>query len=204
MVALIPAGHIEKRIFIIRGVKVMLDRDLAGLYGVTTMALNQAVKRNPERFPQDFMFRLTKDEKDEVITICDNLRVLKFAPSLPHTFTENGVAMLSSVLRSQRAILVNIQIMRTFTRLRHLLACHGELAKKIAALERRVQSHDADIQNVFQAIRELVGCDEKPRKIIGFQLGPSLHRLPAVLKLRHDSRIVVPEFRARSPERAPL
>lgn len=171
MGTLIPAEHIERRIFIIRGVKVMLDRDLAGLYGVTTMALNQAVKRNRERFPDDFVFRLTKDERDEVITICDNLRPLKFSPSLPNAFTENGVAMLSSVLRSRRAILVNVQIMRTFTRLRHLLASHGELAKKIRALERRVQSHDADIQNIFQAIRELMGSDERPRRVIGFQAG---------------------------------
>lgn len=105
---LIPAETIEQRIFLIRGHRVMIDRHLAELYGVTTMALNQAVKRNRERFPEDFMFRLTRAERDEVITICDNLRPLKFSPVPPNAFTENGVAMLSSVLRSKRAILVNI------------------------------------------------------------------------------------------------
>jgi hypothetical protein len=168
---LIPAECIEKRIFIIRGVKVMLDRDLAGLYGVSTMALNQAVKRNRERFPEDFMFRLTRGERDEVITICDNLRPMKFAASLPHVFTENGVAMLSSVLRSRRAILVNVQIMRTFTRLRQLLVGRGELSKRLAALERRFQSHEVDIRNIFQVIRELLGSDETQHKVVGFQSG---------------------------------
>ena len=117
------------------------------------------------------MFRLTRAERDEVITICDNLRPLKFAPAMPQAFTEDGVAMLSSVLRSRRAIMVNIQIMRTFTRLRRLLAGQGELAKKIKALERRMRSHDADILNIFQAIHQLIGSDEKSRKVIGFQRG---------------------------------
>ena len=151
----------------------MLDRDLAALYGVTTMALNQAVKRNPDRFPPDFMFRLTRQERDEVITICDNLPTLKFSPSLPQAFTESGVSMLSSVLRSRRAILVNIQIMRTFTRLRHLLGSNGELAKRLSALEQRVKSHDIGIHSIFQAIRKLIGCGKKPRQVIGFQPGPA-------------------------------
>ena len=133
------------------------------------MALNQAVKRNPERFPPDFMFRLTKQERDEVITICDNLQTLKFSPSLPQAFTENGVAMLSSVLRSRRAVLANIQIMRTFTRLRHLLGNNGELAKRLSTLEQHVKSHAIGIHNIFQAIRDLVGCGKKPREVIGFQ-----------------------------------
>lgn len=97
----VPSEVIARKIFIIRGMKVMIDRDLAGLYGVTTMALNQAVKRNEERFPADFVFRLTKTERDEVITVCDNLQPLKFSPVLPNAFTENGVAMLSSVLKSK-------------------------------------------------------------------------------------------------------
>ena len=109
---------ITSKIYLIRNIKVMLDRDLADLYGVTTKALNQAVTRNEQRFPSDFMFRLTKEEKQELVTNCDRLDRLKHSSALPHVFTEQGVAMLSSVLRSERAIHVNIQIMRVFTRLR--------------------------------------------------------------------------------------
>lgn len=166
---LIPAETIEQRIFLIRGHRVMIDRHLAELYGVTTMALNQAVKRNRERFPEDFMFRLTKAERDEVITICDNLRPLKFSPTLPNVFTENGVAMLSSVLRSKRAILVNIQVMRTFTRLRQFISTHKELARKIKDLERKIRSHDHQIEAIFEAIRELMNPPADERKIIGFR-----------------------------------
>ncbi|OGR81996.1 MAG: hypothetical protein A3J74_01900 [Elusimicrobia bacterium RIFCSPHIGHO2_02_FULL_57_9] len=168
---LIPAETIEQRIFLIRGHRVMIDRHLAELYGVTTMALNQAVKRNRERFPEDFMFRLTKAERDELITICDNLRPLKFSPALPNAFTENGVAMLSSVLRSKRAILVNIQVMRTFTRLRQLISTHKELARKIESLERSIKSHDHQIEAIFEAIRGLMNPSESGRKIIGFRHG---------------------------------
>lgn len=148
----------------------MIDRHLAELYGVTTMALNQAVKRNRERFPEDFMFRLTRAERDEVITSCDNLLPLKFSPALPSAFTENGVAMLSSVLRSKRAILVNVQIMRTFTRLRQLISTHKELAKKIEDLEHKIKSHDHKIEAIFAAIRELMNPPESGRKIVGFRL----------------------------------
>lgn len=172
MRTLIPVVTIEQRIFVIRGHRVMIDRHLAELYGVTTMALNQAVKRNGERFPEDFMFRLTKAERDEVITICDNLRPLKFSPVLPNAFTENGVAMLSSVLRSKRAILVNIQVMRTFTRLRQLISTHKELAGKIEDLERRIKSHDHKIEAIFEAIRELMSPPESTRKVIGFHPHP--------------------------------
>ncbi|MFA6316321.1 MAG: ORF6N domain-containing protein [Elusimicrobiota bacterium] len=168
---MIPAERIEKRIFIIRGVKVMLDRDLAGLYGVPTMALNQAVKRNRHRFPKDFMFRLTQDERDEVITICDNLKPIRFSPSLPLAFTGNGVAMLSSILRSPRAIQANIQIMRTFTRLQRLQTIRGELARKLEDLESRLQTHDTAIRRMVQTIRRLVDREEENKKPIGFQPG---------------------------------
>src|SRR3972149_8476390 len=137
MKALIPAEVIERKIFLIRGHKVMLDRDLAELYGVPTKVLNQAVKRNIKRFPGDFMFQLTQIEKDEVVTNCDHLRALRFSPQLPYAFTEQGVAMLSSVLNSERAILVNIQIMRAFTKLREILLTHKDLAKKIAEMEKK-------------------------------------------------------------------
>jgi len=127
---LIPIQIIENKIFVIYGLKVMLDSDIAQLYGVETKVLNQAVKRNLERFPLDFMFELTSEEKEEVVTNCDHLKALKFSPQLPYAFTEQGVAMLSSVLNSERAIYVNIQIMRTFTKLKSLLATHKDLQKK--------------------------------------------------------------------------
>lgn len=150
----------------------MLDRDLAELYGVETRVINQAVTRNRERFPEDFVFQLTKDERDEVITICDHLRLLKYAVYPPYAFTENGVAMLSSVLKSQRAILVNVQIMRTFTKLRELISTHKDLAQKIAELESKFESHDGQISKIFAAIRRLVNPPVKHRREIGFRLSP--------------------------------
>ena len=150
---LIPTETIETRIFLIRGKKVMLDTDLAWLYGVETRILNQAVKRNKKRFPKDFMFQLTKLERDKVITICDNLQKLKFFPALPYAFTEQGVAMLSSVLNSERAINVNIQIMRTFTKLREMIESNKDLRRKIEEMEKK---YDVQFKVVFDAIRHLV------------------------------------------------
>ncbi len=133
---LIPLEVIEKRIFMIRGYKVMIDRDLAELYAVTTKALNQAVKRNIERFPEGFMFQLTAAEKKEVVTICDHLKELIFSYHQPYVFTEQGIAMLSSVLKSKKAIQINILIMQTFVRLRELIASHKDIhAAKIDTLE---------------------------------------------------------------------
>ena len=164
-----PGEDLERRIFLIRGHKVMLDHDLAQLYGVPVKVLNQAVKRNADRFPEDFVFRLSKLERAEVVTICDHLQKLKFAPTLPNAFTENGVAMLSSVLRSRRAIQVNVRIMRTFTRLRQLVSTHHALARKLDALERKVKIHDHRIEAVFQALRELIAPPEETPKVIGFR-----------------------------------
>ena len=135
MTKLIPVETITNKILFLRNEKVLLDRDLAELYGVSTKALNQAVKRNARRFPRDFMFRLTKKEKDELVTICDRFQRLKHSAVSPRAFTEQGVAMLSSVLNSQRAIDVNIAIMRAFVHLRKMIASHKELAKKLKALE---------------------------------------------------------------------
>ena len=175
MTQLIPAEVIERKIFLIRGHKVMLDRDLAELYGVATKVLNQAVKRNIKRFPGDFMFQLTQIEKDEVVTICDHLRALRFSPQLPYAFTEQGVAMLSSVLNSERAILVNIQIMRAFTKLREILLTHKDLAKKIEEIEkksaRKFGEQDKKIRIIFEAIKRLLTPSEPPeekRPKIGF------------------------------------
>ena len=138
--SVMPAERIEKVIFLIRGQKVISDRDLAELYEVTTKALNQAVKRNERRFPTDFMFRLTKGEKEELVTNCDRFQTLKHSSALPSAFTEQGVAMLSSVLNNERAIQVNIMIMRAFVRLRKMLSSHAELARKLEELEKKYDS----------------------------------------------------------------
>ncbi|MDP2927339.1 MAG: ORF6N domain-containing protein [Candidatus Omnitrophota bacterium] len=162
---------IATRIFEIRSRKVMLDYDLAKLYGVSTKVLNQAVKRNARRFPGDFMFRLTEKEKEEVVTNCDHLRFLRFSYQLPYVFTEQGVAMLSSVLSSERAIQVNILIMRAFTKLREILLTHKELAVKIEALERKYAEHDQTIKSIFGAIKQLLEPSPvKEKKIIGFHI----------------------------------
>jgi hypothetical protein len=168
IVDLTERDAVARRIYLIRGRRVMLDADLATLYGVPTKALNLAVKRNAIRFPQDFMFRLSPDE-------AVNLRFQSETSSwggrryLPRAFTEQGVAMLSSVLRGKRAALVNIAIMRAFAKLRSMLAIHKELSKKFAALERRVAGHDENIRALFETIRELMDLPEKPRTVIGFK-----------------------------------
>jgi hypothetical protein len=166
---LVHVEMIEQKILTIRGHRVMLDRDLAGLYEVSTKALNQAVKRNLESFPEDFMFCLDADEKRKVVTICDHLVSLKYSPQLPYAFTEQGVAMLSSVLKSKRARKVNIQIMRAFVRLRQLLNTHKELARKLEDLEKK---YDSQFKSVFDAIKLLMTPPEEsgpaPKKIPGF------------------------------------
>src|ERR1700704_119185 len=149
--SLIPVERIEKAIYLIRGEKVMLDRDLAALYEVETRALNQAVGRNRDRFPSDFMFELTREEINGISQTVTSSN-LKFSKRVT-AFTEQGVAMLSSVLRSKRAVQVNVEIMRAFVRLREMLAGNRELARKLAELEKR---YDAQFRVVFEAIRELM------------------------------------------------
>jgi len=163
-----PVAHIEKRILQIREQKVMLDRDLAALYGVETRALNQAVRRNKKRFPPDFMFSLTREEIRNIsqTVICSEI---KHARNV-NVFTEQGVAMLSSVLNSDRAIEVNIAIMRVFVRLRETTAAQKELKQKLEEIENHLRGHDEDIQAIFRAIRQLVTLPEKPRKKIGFEV----------------------------------
>jgi hypothetical protein len=166
-ISLVPQELIESRILLINGKKVMLDADLAILYQVKTKVLNQAVKRNKKRFPEDFMFELTKAEKDYVVTNCDHLKHIKFSRTNPYAFTEQGVAMLSSVLSSERAIEVNIQIMRTFTKIRELLISNVELRAKIELLEKK---YDNKFKIVFDAIKSIVETkkeDCKPAKSIG-------------------------------------
>jgi len=166
---LIPTARIESAILLIRRQKVILDTDLARLYGVTTKRLNEQVKRNRKRFPADFMFRLTVEEKAEVVANCDHLTKLRFSPGLPHAFTEHGAVMLASVLNSQLAIKASLYVVRAFVRLRAILATHKELDKKLTELERRVKSHDEHIQSLFEAIRRLMSPESpKPRRI-GFR-----------------------------------
>lgn len=168
--SVIPVERIENSILLIRGKKVMVDADLAALYGVTTKQLNQQVKRNTERFPPDFAFQLTSEEKAEVVTNCDHLNKLKFSPYLPFAFTEHGALMLANVLNSPRAIQASLQIVRTFVRLRELLASNAELARRLDAME---QKYDKQFKVVFDAIRQLLQPPEKPKNPIGFRTGES-------------------------------
>ena len=163
----VPVERIEKAILSIRGEKVMLDSDLADLYGVTTKMLNQAVKRNASRFPTDFMFQLTETEKSEVVTNCDHLARLKFSPFLPYAFTEHGALMLANVLSSERAAQTSVQVVRAFVRLRQMLASNAELARKLDAMEKK---YDAQFKVVFDAIRQLMSSPAKPRREIGFHV----------------------------------
>ncbi len=162
--------RIEESILVIRGQKVMLDRDLAVLYGVTTSNLNKAVQRNIARFPDDFMFQLTVDEADASRFQFGILKRGHNIKYLPYAFTEQGVAMLSGVLKSTRAVEVNIAIMRAFVKLRETLSLHKELAHKLADLEKKVEGQDANIQNLFEAIRQLMAPPEVPHKEIGFHI----------------------------------
>ena len=166
--SIVPAELIERKIYLIRNKKVMLDSDLAELYDVETKVLNQAVKRNIARFPEDFMFQLNKEEalelsRSQFVTLKRGQNI-KY---LPHVFTENGVAMLSSVLNSEMAIQVNIQIMRTFTKIREMLSSHKDLKRKIEEMEKK---YDSQFKIVFNAIKELMTLPEKQVRKIGFKI----------------------------------
>lgn len=169
----VPFAAIEGRIHLIRETKVMLDADLAELYGVATGHLNRAVRRNIERFPGDFMRQLTADE-------AANLKCQTGASSLhggrrhlPYAFTQEGIAMLSSVLRSPRAAAVNVEIMRAFVRMRRMLLSVDELARKVEALERKAVAHDQDLEAVFKALKQLIAPPQAPRREIGFHVQPA-------------------------------
>jgi len=167
---LIQPEQIEQVILRIRGQRVLLDRDLAALYGVTTGNLNKAAQRNAERFPPDFMFQLTVDEAEALRFHFGSLKRGLHFKYLPRVFTQEGVAMLSSVLRSPRAVQVNIAIMRVFVRLRASLALHKDLAHKLTELERKIEGHDTSIRTLFDAIRELAAQPAKPGREIGFHI----------------------------------
>lgn len=166
----LPAARVEGMICLLRGQRVMLDSDLAALYEVETKALKRAVNRNRDRFPPDFLFQLTLEEARILRCQIGALGWGTYAKYRPYAFTEQGVAMLSSVLRSERAVRVNIAIMRAFVRLRETLTAHRELAHKLTELERRVTGHDENIQNLFEAIRQLITPPEPRRKQIGFSV----------------------------------
>jgi hypothetical protein len=169
MNVLVPRERIEQTILIIRGHRVMLDADLANLYGVTTKRLNEQVKRNRKRFPADFMFQLTSREKAGVVANCDHLTRLKFSPANPFAFTEHGAVMVASVLNSERAVEVSVYVVRAFVKLRELLGTHKKLAQKLAQLERRVESHDDHIRSLFEAIRQLMEPLASRTRRIGFK-----------------------------------
>jgi len=175
--ALLP--RIEGRIQVLRGLRVMIDADLAGLYGVPTKALNQAVKRNARRFPPDFMFQLDAAEKTEVVTNCDHLSKLKFSKALPFAFTEYGAVALANVLASTQAVEMGIYVVRAFVRLRQAASLHEDLAKRLAELEEKTErlesSHDTfsrntrnQLKQVFDALRELMAPPDLPKRPIGF------------------------------------
>lgn len=165
---MIPGERIERGILLLRSEKVMVDADLAELYGVTTKRLNEQVKRNQARFPEDFMFQLTAEEKAEVVANCDHLQRLKFSPHLPYAFTEHGALMLANVLNSERAAQTSVEIVRVFIRLRQMLAANDELARKLTALEKKC---DAQFKVVFDAIRRLMSPPAGPAREIGFHTG---------------------------------
>jgi hypothetical protein len=198
---IVPVNQIAHRIRQLRGEKVLLDYDLAALYGVAVKVLNQAVKRNQQRFPSDFMFQLTDEEAAFLRSLSSSVQDRKVAQRQeattnwsqfvtsspkhrgakyrPYAFTEEGVAMLSSVLNSERAVKVNIAIMRAFVRLRQAIDTNRELAKKFSELERRVGKHDEEIAAILEAIRQLMAPPEKPRREIGFHVRETQSRYRA-------------------------
>ncbi len=168
----VPFAAVESRIHLIRGSKVMLDADLAALYGVATKNLNLAVTRNRDRFPDDFMFRLDSQEFANLRLQIGTSKSRGGRRYLPYAFTQEGIATLSSVLRSPRAVAVNIEIMRAFIRMRGMLVSVDELARKQEVLERKALAHDKDLEEVFEALRELMTLPESPRRENGFHARP--------------------------------
>ena len=172
---IIPIDVIENKIFVIRNQKVMIDRDLADLYGVDTKRLNEAVKRNIERFPSEFMFQLNDNEKNELVANCDRLQTIKFSTTNPYAFNEHGVAMLSSVLKSKQAIAVNIQIIKIFVKLKEFALTNKELSQRYDELESRFMLYakdtSADINDIFLQLKQLSELTKTPTtKAIGFKV----------------------------------
>ncbi len=170
--ALIPTEHIQSRILVLRGVRVVLDRDLAELYGVTTKRFKEQVRRNLRKFPEDFMFELTEAEKSEVAAKCGHLRSLKFSPVLPYAFTEYGAIQAANIINSDTATEMSVHVVRAFVRLRQLIVNHKALATKLAELDARVGAHDEQLAALVDAIRQLTSPDAPThRRKIGFHRG---------------------------------
>jgi hypothetical protein len=168
--AVTEVGAIQERIFLIRGVKVVVDADLAEFYGVPTKRLNEQVKRNADRFPEDFMFQLDQEEKDEPVAKCDHLSKLKYSPALPHAFTEHGAIMAASVLNSPRAVDMSVFVVRAFVRMREVVSEYTELARRVSALESHLTHHDENIKAIVLAIKKLMSPEEPPKmRQIGFK-----------------------------------
>ncbi len=168
--SLVPIEAIAQAILVVRGQRVILDSDLARLYGVQTRVLNQAVKRNSDRFPEDFIFQLSPEELSELITKCDRFGRSKHSSVCPYAFTEHGALMAATVLSSPRAVEVSVYVVRAFIRLRELLAGHMELSQRLAELEARVDGHDEQIGALIEAIRQLLAPPETPDRKMGYRL----------------------------------
>jgi hypothetical protein len=171
---IIPDEIIMNKILIIRNIRVMIDSDMAELYGVTTKRLNEAVKRNIKRFPVDFMFQLTIIEKEDLVANCDHLTKLKFSPYLPNVFTEHGAVMLASVLNSDRAIAVNIQIVRIFNKMREMMLLHKDLLLEMKKINNKLTDHDDKILMIFEYLKQfeqtkIQELEQQNRPKIGFK-----------------------------------
>jgi hypothetical protein len=162
--SVVRVDAIQQRILLVRGEKVILDSDLAEFYGVTTKALNQAVRRNKDRFPKDFAFRLSKAERAEVATICDHLQKLKFSPVNPYAFTEHGTIMAATTLNSPRAVAMSVFVVRAFVRLHRAISESRQLANKVAQVERRLADHDNRILVLARAVKQLTGPNPVPER----------------------------------------
>tara|TARA_B100000315_G_scaffold143133_1_gene132109 strand:- start:219 stop:749 length:531 start_codon:yes stop_codon:yes gene_type:complete len=168
--SIVPVGKIQNRILLIRGEKVIIDADLAEFYGVPTKRLNEQVKRNKDRFPEDFLFQLSVKEKAEVVANCDHLSKLKYSKTLPFAFTEHGAIMAASVLNSKRAVEVSVFIVRAFIKLRRMISGHKELARKISQMETRLADHDEQLLSLVKAIKHILNPVQPiNRQQIGFK-----------------------------------
>ena len=162
--SVVPVGKTENRILLIKGEKVIVDADLAEFYGVPTKRLNEQVKRNKDRFPHDFMFQLSPDEKAEVVANCDHLENLKYSRALPYAFTEHGAIMAAGVLNTSRAIEISVFIVRAFVKVRQMVAAHKDLQRKISQIERRLTDHDEQIIELVNLIKQLLNPEPPPKK----------------------------------------
>lgn len=172
--AILPEETIISKILFVRGQKVMIDKDLAEMYGVTTKRLNEQVKRNIKRFPEHFMFVLNPEEKENVVANCDHLKKLKYSPYLPSVFTEHGIIMLSGVLNSERAIQASIRIVEVFIKMREILSTHHEILKKFEQLETRLSMHDDQFLLIFEYLKQFEEAkqqhlEQANRKKIGYR-----------------------------------